>query len=387
SSMFWVTGGVFLYKIAARVASVGTALFATAYYLFAPMGVYISQGFVPDPLMIMMFLLSLFAIIRYFDQPSKARLIVAAVASGLAVLVKPFCLFAILGAFISLGIWKQAGWKRLINIPFITFLGITFLPLVYYVYGIFAGGLLSRQAEASFLPRLLLTRSYWQGWLLTAVAVVGFTPLIAALISLPILPKGLSRTLLIGLGIGYIVFCLSFSYQIRFGPHYHSQLIIIVALASGSLLTLITNYLRQLSNEWYWWLPVAGALLLATLFNIREIKRILPNSSPSLENVAAAREIGEIVSHSTRVVYVAPFYGMPLEYYGELTGAYWPRSIANTDQALGISRSRSVEERLNALDFAPQYFVITNFDEFSRHHTDLKEFLERNCPLFAKSDK
>lgn len=387
SVAFWIVGGTFLFSIAKRIVSIEAAIFATAYYLFVPITVDMSISFLPDPLMIMMFLLSLFTILRYYDRPSKASLVIAGGISGLAILVKPLILFAILGAFISLAISKTTSWKRIIDFNLLTFLSICFLPVAfYYLYGIFIARYLAGQAQASFLPQLLLTREYWKDWLLTAVDAVGYAPLIAALVGLPMLRPGLPRALLIGLWIGYIVFCLVFTYHIRFASHYHLQLVIIIALSFGPLVSLVTKHFAQLSNRWYWWLPLIGALLLVMLFNIRDIRSRL-TTARTFESKRAAQEIGEIVNHSTQVIYVAPYYGGPLEYYGELSGVYWPRRISDTDRALGYQNERSIEERLEALDISPEYFVITDFQQFNRHHSDLKEYLANNCPLVAKSDQ
>jgi hypothetical protein len=50
-------------------------------------------------------------------------------------------------------------------------------------------------------------------------------------------------------------------------------------------------------------------------------------------------------------------------------------------------RELSVNERLNNLGFEPEYFVITDFNEFDNRHADLKAFLQENCALLAESDQ
>jgi hypothetical protein len=386
-SAFWIVGGLLLFKIAEQIASAEAALFATAYYLLVPLGVVASASFLPDPLMIMLFLCSLFALVRYYERPSKPRLVIASVASGLAILVKPLCLFMISGAYIALLVHKRSTRKYSMYRDLATFVAIGFFPsALYYAYGILTSGLLAHQAQFSLAPQLILDRGYWKGWLLTAIAAVGYVPLIAALIGLPMVRKGLPRSFLIGLWIGYAIFCLVFTYHIRFADYYHLQLIVVVALSFCPLASLIVNHLRRVSNRWYWWLPVFGALLLALLFDVRAIGRRLA-AYREFESEHVAREIGEIVGHSRYVAYLAPYYGMPLEYYGELSGVYWPRGSAQSTSGHSQTRDRSITERLRALDFAPEYFVITDLNEFDRHHADLKEFLANSCILVAESDE
>src|SRR5215210_7248230 len=94
STIFWLTGGVFLYLIARSVFSPDAAVFSTAFYLFNPFSVLPSRAFQPDPLMIMMLLISILAIWRYHRHPSMTRLVVAASVSSLALFIKPgICLF------------------------------------------------------------------------------------------------------------------------------------------------------------------------------------------------------------------------------------------------------------------------------------------------------
>jgi len=78
SSLFWLIGGGFLYLVGKRIADADAALFGTTFYLFLPFAVVASRSFQPDPLMVMLMLASVFAILRYYDAPSNARLMVAA---------------------------------------------------------------------------------------------------------------------------------------------------------------------------------------------------------------------------------------------------------------------------------------------------------------------
>jgi hypothetical protein len=387
SGTFWIIGGVFLFAIAKKLVSFEAAVLSTAYYFFLPLGVSTSISFLPDPLMVMMFLVSLFAIVWYDDRPSMARLLLAAALSGLAILIRPFVLFTLLCAFAALAIYHKGVWRSLAHSHSWIFLVVSLLPTVlFYGYGVFVAGFLRWKVETSFLPGLLLQREYWRDWLLTATGAVGFVPTVAAMIGIPMLRKGLPRVLMIGLWIGYAVFCMVFTYHIRFAGYYHLQLAVIVALSFGPVAALILRHLGQVCTRWYWWVPVIGALLLMGLFNVREIRGGLA-APRNLESREIAEEVGEIVGHSRKVVYVATYYGAPLEYYAELSGAYWPRRSSDADRALGRVHAQSVTERLDALHFSPEYFVITDFDEFSQHHADLKEFLEDSCLLATKSDK
>jgi hypothetical protein len=166
---------------------------------------------------------------------------------------------------------------------------------------------------------------------------------------------------------------------------YHAQLIPIVAIAFGPVVPLLINRLPQLAHQHHWWLPVAGALLLAFYFNFREVKETL--GSQRFESKRTAQQSGEIVVHSSKVVYLAPYYGMSLQYYGELSSAYWFRRLTYYHVQRLSDHEQSIEERLLAIPFTTAYFVITDFKEFQTHHADLREFLVVHCTPVAKSDQ
>lgn len=387
TSIFWLVGGFFLYRIARDWVSSEGAIVAAAYYLFVPLGVILSISFQPDSLMIMMYVISLYAILQYHEKPAWNRLITAAILSGFAILAKPLVFFVVTTAFLGPAIHQFEGLRQFINKKLVVFFVICYLPsALYYGYGIFFTGDLMRQVEWSYLPQLLLTREYWRDWMQTALEVVGLTPLLAAIIGIPLAQKGIFRAFLAGLWGGYILFCLVFTYHIRYAGYYHAHLIPIVALSFAPMASLLIRQIRRSTSGWYWSLFYAAAAALLLFVNFRNINRMIWSSS-NFESREVAEQIGEIVGHSNRVVYIASAYGIPLEYYGELTGAYWPRNVSDHDTTLGINRVLSVEDRLENLGFTPEYFVITAMYEYDTHHGDLKEYLTQKCRLVESSDQ
>jgi hypothetical protein len=386
---FWVTGGLFLFQLSRRLFSLVVAVCITAYYLLAPFGIVVSISFVPDPLMMMLFLLSLLNIVQYYERPSTTSLVKAAVVSGLAILVKPVCLFTVVAVFISLAIYKKETWRGVIDAKVIVFCGISILlGGSYYAYGLFVGKFLSRQAEVSMLPHLVAYPQFWKGWLVASSAAVGNTFLVGALVGMSMIGTGhrLLKGLLVGLWIGYLIFGLVFTYHIHFATHYHLQLIVIVALSFAPVIDSILNRLTHIWPETGWRLPALAAIPLIAVFSLLQVKNELA-AQTRLESKEVAEEIGHTVQHSASTVYLAPYYGVPLEYYGELSGHYWPRRTSHWAFARPNDHELSVRERLRALEFSPEYFIITDFNEFNRHHADLKNFLLTNCPLLVKHDQ
>jgi hypothetical protein len=383
TSAFWLIGGVFLFKTARLLLSDSAALFATAYYLLVPAGVLISRSFQPDSLMMMLYLASLYYIVRYFFQRSLTLLLVAAILSGITLLVRPLVLFAIFGAFIALSIYFKGSWKRVIDRPFLIFSFVTFIFLfAYYGYGILIADFLRWKVDDSFRPYLLLRRVFWQEWFTLGVSHVGFTALIAAILGFPLINKRPVQAMILGLAVAYIIFGMVFTFHIHTHGYYHIQLIPLIALSAAPLVKEIITLLRGASR--YWWIPTSAALVVMFFFGYRQINEGLHRAV--FESESTAKEVGEIVHHSDQTVFIAHHYGLPLEYYGELSGAFWPKSSTYWFYREEGERELSVQERIDALGFEPEYFVITNFNEFTRLHQDLQSYLVQSCKVLAEDD-
>src|SRR6185503_3888524 len=128
TSAFWLIGGIFMFLIVRKLMSVDEAVVATAYYLFVPMGVIISRSFQPDSLMMMLFLMSLYLLVLYFESPSTKRLLLAAILTGLTLLLRPLVIFATFCAFLAFSIHRNQSWKKLIDLPLVVFGVVSLLP-------------------------------------------------------------------------------------------------------------------------------------------------------------------------------------------------------------------------------------------------------------------
>jgi hypothetical protein len=115
SSLFWLIGGAFVYSISKHIADIDAALASTSFYLFLPFAVVASRSFQPDPLMIMLLLAGLWAILRFYESPSRTRLMSSSIISALAFFIKPISLFVLAGAFIAIGISRFGIRKGILN--------------------------------------------------------------------------------------------------------------------------------------------------------------------------------------------------------------------------------------------------------------------------------
>jgi hypothetical protein len=298
---------------------------------------------------------------------------------------RPQLLFGVLGAFSVASIQQRGTWKALREPRVMVFVAVSVLPAVlYYGHGVVVARHFGWKFAESFRPYLFLHAEFWRGWRDLALAAVGYTMLVGSLLGAALLRAGLARAIIVGLVAGYFAFGLCFNMHIHTHGYYHAQLIPIVAIAAAPLFVAIVERLSLVVLGWHWWLPAASVLVLGAYAGAHEVRDRL--SSPTLyESPTIARQIGDVVHHSSRVVFLSRYYGQPLEYHGELAGAYWPRRITYYLERQATDEELSIEERLRRLRFVPEYFVITAFDEYRKNHADLRQYLLSHCVPVAQA--
>ena len=388
SSLFWLIGGGFLYLVCKRIADADAALFGTAFYLFLPFGVIASRSFQPDPLMVMLLLASVWVILRYYELPSSSRLAVAAVISASAVLVKPHSVFAILAVFMAIAISRDGIPRAIINRSLLAFVAVILLPTVtIYIYNVVTSRFFPHEAWKTLLPHLWISAFFWRGWVNNIGLTVGFVPFVGALLGTLFFREGLPRALMIGLWTGYVVFGLALNYNFATHDYYQLQLIPIVGLSLGPILALVMNHINHARPQLHWRVAAWSVLLLGLVLSIAVARSRLIN--PLIERkVEAEQQIGELVNHSTKTIFLSGDYGVPLEYHGLLSGSSWPLQWDLEWERLAGLKSQGAEERFNTrfAKNSPEYFIVEDLREFEQQ-PDLKEFLTVNYPNVAQNDE
>jgi hypothetical protein len=390
SSLYWMIGAAFLYAIARKMMSQDAAFLSTAIFLFLPFGVSSSQSFQPDPLMIMLTIISIFLIIVHDQHRSTMNLFLMGVVSSAAILIKPVSLFIIFGAFIALQYHHKGLTRALIfnkdNVLF-TFIAL-FPSFLYYGYGILNTANLDQQAQKSFLPQLLLQFNFWDGWLKRIRLSVGLTVFFGGMLGVFLYPAGWQKKLLFGLWMGYFVMCFAFTYTISTHDYYHLPLFPIIALSLGSMADLLMQNLRQKATsrylEWGIWAILLVSLFLGAGTNVQALRR-LPDYQPEIR---LAEEIGQIVSHSTKTILLAPYDGKPLMYYAKIAGQFWPYWFDIRDEKLWVNENINPRERMAILSkgLDPEYFIITDLEEFE-NQSDLKQYLNENYQVIVGNSR
>ncbi|GAB4534964.1 MAG: hypothetical protein Fur0020_01970 [Thermodesulfovibrionia bacterium] len=413
SSIFWITGGIFLYLMTRALCGVLASVVTLMFYLFLPFSVSASRSFQPDPMMMMLSIISVYGIIRYFKTSSWITLMITAMVSSLAIIIKPYSIFFIYGAFASLGIQKD-GLRFLIGRDSVAFFLISIIPgASYYLSGILFGkGLIREHTQVTFLPHLLIRPYFYKDWTAMIGRVTGWIAFLIGIVSLIVVKKGYQRSLLFGLWAGYFIFGLLFTYHIHTHDYYQLFLIPIVSLSLGGVgHSLMENYKRSS------WLILVILFLMAfvgypfykqgkDLKGANKYIAYLTGSNPYINSffkedydrvIEMYKEIGEIVGHSKDTVFLTSDFGRSLTYHGELSGLPWPTSESLRErQEVNVpipdksevfnTNYLTIRTHGRYIRYKPDYFIITDLKEFERQQ-DLMDFLNSNFPLIvAKED-
>lgn len=388
SSLIWLVGGVFLFLIADRIADRIAAIFSLGFFTLAPFALVASRSFQPDPLMVSAFIVSIYMVLRFYEQPSERRLIFAALVSVAAILVKSVALFPILGAFVVAGICTQNMRTPQTYARAAVFLSVSLLPsVIYYGYQIFVSESLRGVAEGNIMPHLILKPYFWRGWLLQIEHVVGYAALLAGLIGIQLFRTRLAFGLVAGLWAGYFAFGLVFTYTIHTHDYWNLILLPIVALSTGPVVSVVIRRLKELQPPWRAQVTILAIALLAMALSFGQARPrfIAPGAG---QQVTTAEEIGQLVDHSTDVVYLAADYGLSLEYHGLVAGRPWPLASDFAWERMAGDSTIGAEERFNTIFAAdtPRYFVVLDLNELEQQ-PDLKEFLTTNFRAVAETNR
>jgi hypothetical protein len=376
--LFWVVGAWPLFRVARRIASVEGALVGAAVYLFLPYGIVASRSFQPDPLMTTCALAAALALIRYDEQPTWFRLTTAASTIAVAALVKPMSVFVTVP--VAAGTWiGRRGWRAALgHRQLYVLLALGLAPAAaYYGYGAVFGTLAKDQMRMRFVPALLPTSFFWHGWLAQIRKVFGLPVFALGLAAIPLARRHLARSLIAALWIGYAAFAVAFTYHMPTHDYYHLPFIAAAALAIATLVDRAGALLpTHLPMRLPYWSAVAIGIMVAVTGTAAARSDLTVPSAAAI--VARDQEIGELVAHDTKVLFLDPEYGYSLMFHGQLSGDAWPNADDLAAEALDGQAPLDAEARFERdyAGFRPTYFVVTDLKSLDAE-PDLVRFLEK----------
>ena len=381
SSLFWMTGAVFLFLLARKITSADGALAAAAFYIFLPYAVIASRSFQPDPLIVMLIIVFLWAVYEWSGLKNWHFAILAGLFGGLAIFIKFVAAFFIIGGGLGTLLGRGSIREALKQSQVYVMTGLGILPgAVYVIYGVFVAGYLSRQFEGRFIPALFLSPSYYLSWAGMLNLVFGGSAMTTSLLGLYFWEKE-KRRFILGLWAGYALFGIVFNYHISTHDYYSLPLIPIAALSLAPLADWFFAQIAKLTTS-HWARIAAFCLLLLGGFMSLWGTRAQMNSVDYRPEAAMWAEIGQKIGDKT-ITSLTQDYGSRLAYWGWKSGANWPQA-GDIDYRRDRGGNFDFEKTFVELTAGKDYFLVTDFDQFLRQPL-LQERLS-GFPKFAEEN-
>ena len=386
SVLVWALGSWMLYLLTRRLAGARAAVLAVVVAQLLQFSIAATRVFQPDPLMVTATVGAMLAIVVDDDRRARRSFWVAALVTGLAVLIKPPALFFTWPVFGVLA-WRRI--RRPVGIARVTlvFAAVAITPLaIYTVLGLWGFHFLKAgDAEGRFLPSLWTTADFWTKWTRLVADLFGYLPFI--LVAVAVFTRGRTRLVVGSLVGSYLVYGLAFPYHITTHSYYSLPLVPIVALAVGVGADGVLSWMDNRGRDLF---SVGVAVLVLGLTFLPMLRDTWQHPSPDTGTVAdqlaaASHAAGDACGHTSHAIFVAPADGNPLMYYGAVAGQPWPSPLDVKAAAKAGHPPVAVGAQLDvAVAEGADCFIVTDLDQWAAA-PELRDRLQR-YPVLAQGD-
>ena len=397
SSLFWVTGGAFLFLLMRGLVSWEGALFSTAYYLFFPYAIIASRSFQPDPLMVMLILAFWWTFARWIpitraersdsvDEAGRGKQWRAALLAGLlggsAIFIKLSAAFFVIGAALGLAL-SHFTWRQLLgNVQVWSMALLGILPaLAYLYYGIFFVGGLAGQFSGRFFPALLISPSNYLQWATKVNLAAGGLFVMLGLFSFFLVKEKKMLSLMIGVWSAYLLYGLFFNYHAATHDYYQLPFIPIVALSLGPLGAWVAAHWTETTRGYG--RGVVYVILLYGLFSVVWSVRNQMKAIDYRPEAAMWAEIGEQLAYEPTAMALTQDYGSRLQYFGWTSAGIWPTVDDQLHNQLRTGKG-AFDGRFTSWVRNKSYFLVTDFAELKKQPELQKHLLI--YPVYAEGE-
>ena len=382
SIIFWLVGGWFVFLLARRITSSDGGVVAVAYYLFLPLGVLASRSFQPDALMVMLLVITAYALLRWSDERTWTWAIAAGLSAGLTVLVKgrPLPIIVALLAGVMLSVGKPRNTLRDGKAWSILSLA-ALLPAIYYVAIIGRGTAGYLKAYSTGLAALLLEPAFYVRWLNSFDRLLYLNLAFLGVAGIVLLRKQ-ARGLMLGLWFGYVLYGLALPYTIYTHDYYNLPAVPIIGLSLAPLAALLLARVARLHIGWQVFVVVVGLSLLG--FRAWLVRSGIMGTDYYSEP-AGWIAMGEQLPAQGSIIGLTHDYGARVAYYGKRSVAVWPTGQDYAFYAMQGGNRGTFNEEFEARAKGYDYFLVTLMGEFE-NQTLLKQKLFDQFPLASEGD-
>jgi hypothetical protein len=316
----------------------------------------------------------------WYNKSSWKWAILAGLSSGAAMYVKSTAVFFLIFAFAILVLQKERIGKLIRNAQVWTILILSGLPvLTYHIYGVFIVGSLEEQFQGRFFPQMLREMNYYLQWK-NAISVVSGHSLILllALVGFILYYRKEKFWFLSGIGIGYILYCIFFTYHITTHYYYHLPAIPLIGILLAGTSTFIFKYLNQKTYSILIRVGLVGIVFIGMIGGYYKLSEEDYRYQPYYYNKVAG-----FVERDAKVVTLSQDYGNRIAFYGWLVPRQWKYTgdIAYR-QLRGVDQTPFLEE-FESFTAGYDYFLVTQVEQLQAQE-NLYKHLTDNFPVHVE---
>lgn len=363
SALFWVLGGVAVFALARDMAGVDGAVVGLTYYLFVPFGLVSSRSFQPDPLMTASIIYAWWTFHSWYRRHTWRWAIAAGVSAGVAMFVKSTAVFFLLGGMGVLVLVDRRIRKLIKDVQMWVILALSGIPVIlYHLYGVFIVGELAQQFRGRFFPQLLSSPQFYRQ-LVNAISTVVAHEfiLLIGLIGVILLPKKEDIAYVLGIGAGYLIYVLAFSYHSTTHYYYHLPIIPWVAISIASF----SKFLFERMNNKFLHHAFRLGLLVILLFGVGGGHYMLYKEDYRHEP-SWYKQVASKVNREAKIAVLSQDYGSRISYFGWITPKVWLGTGDQEHSALVGGEQNPFEREFRQFTEGVDYFIVTWFNELER---------------------
>jgi 4-amino-4-deoxy-L-arabinose transferase-like glycosyltransferase len=381
SILFWMAGSIALLLLCKELFSFKAGLVALMFYLFLPYGAIASRSFQPDPLMVAMIVFTWWGITRWQRLQNWKTAWLTGLLGGITIFIKSVAVFYIAGAWIGLLVFG-VGLKKIWKNPQVWLIGFlsVFPYACYHIYGMYISGLLQSQFSGRFFPEKWIDPVFYLQWKGLISSVVSFEWFLVAAIATILITSKTTRSMLLGVWVGYFLNGMALSYHFSTHDYYHLPLIPMVAVGLAAAAFPLFNKLRD--RPWLVHAIVYSLLLFASVLYLWDIRVSLKRVDYRTE-IKIWQKIGDTLGHGIAAASLAQDYGYRLEYWSWITPTNWGTS-ADYNYLSDTGQTFEFADLFREKTSGKDYFIVTMFGELDSQPA-LKAMLQDHYAVFAET--
>jgi len=378
---FWSLGGLGLFLLTRDLTDANGGIVALAFFMALSYPVMASRSFMPEPLLICAILWAWWGMLRWRQNQTWKRAIVAGLLAGFAIYVKSTAVFFIAGAWIGLLLGGMGLRKTLTSRQVWVMALFTILPYALYsVYGFVLTRQMAGQFSLRFFPEMWSVPRNYFSWLSMIDSTIGKVWLLLAVAGFLLLKDGFARGLFLGGLVGYGLYGMAFMYYTLTHDYYVLPLVPMVAVGVGSASAIV---LSRLPLKHTWGALVTGGLVIVPMMLGLWIASTQIRARDFAADVKLAEQAGALFQPGDKVVSIAPYSSGTLQYWGWLNTTNW---FSSADFALRkqAGLSYDIKELFDETVSGMDYFFVMNFDELDAQ-PELKAILNNGYKVVGQT--